>query len=286
MTIMRSKYYNAKHCLETFFRYQPSSNFINYVQYKTGGWGDTINPLLIQLLSNAKPREIDVKEYKSLSSHRRSLNKFYLMVGSTLQHADQQLIVWGAGFSAADLSFKETPKLICAVRGPLSRDRVISLGVECPHLWGDPLLLISKFYSPQSSPDYRLGIISHIADYPKSTLRRLIQNEEVLFIDTLKLSVKEVAGLICRCKKVVSTSLHGLVLADAYQVASAWIKNSKRSTAQDFKFHDYFASLGLYDETPLVLSPNVSLAQLEAMCRVRKIIVDLDALADSCPFRK
>ena len=286
MNIMKSKYYNIKYHLKTFLWNQSGLSPINYVQYKTGEWGDTISPTLIQYLSNAKPREIDIKEYKTLSYQSDRLDEFYLMVGSTLHHADKQLIVWGSGFSQAKLSFEQAPKLICAVRGPLSRDRVIALGIECPDLWGDPLLLLPKFYSPKIASDYRLGIISHIADYSASTLKQLLKNEGVLLIDTSKLSVKEVADLVCRCDKVVSTSLHGLVLADAYQIASGWIKNSKRSPEQDFKFYDYFSSLGLYDKIPLELSSDLSLPQLEEICRVRKITINLDDLENSCPFRR
>ena len=44
------------------------------------------------------------------------------------------------------------------------------------------------------------------------------------------------------CKQVSSSSLHGLILADAFGIPAWWIKGS--SSIFPFKFHDYFESVG------------------------------------------
>ena len=46
---------------------------------------------------------------------------------------------------------------------------------------------------------------------------------------------------ICSCKAIISSSLHGLICSDAYNIPNLWLDEYKLAEG-DFKFKDYFAS--------------------------------------------
>lgn len=53
---------------------------------------------------------------------------------------------------------------------------------------------------------------------------------------------KVVIDQIYSCQSILSSSLHGLICADAYNIPNLWLK--QKLNEGDFKFLDYFASQG------------------------------------------
>src|SRR5699024_7687362 len=60
--------------------------------------------------------------------------------------------------------------------------------------------------------------------------------------------IEEVVKQICSCEYILSTSLHGLIVAHAYSIPALWLKKGYIDT-DGFKFKDYFSSVDipLYD---------------------------------------
>ena len=56
---------------------------------------------------------------------------------------------------------------------------------------------------------------------------------------------------MCACEVIVSSSLHGLIIADAYGIPTVWAKFGNDINGNDFKFYDYYWSLGMSDIKPL-----------------------------------
>ena len=52
---------------------------------------------------------------------------------------------------------------------------------------------------------------------------------------------ENVIDAIVSCKSVVSSSLHGLICSDAYNIPNLWIDEFELKEG-DFKFKDYFSS--------------------------------------------
>ena len=83
---------------------------------------------------------------------------------------------------------------------------------------------------------------------------------------------------LCACRAVVSSSLHGLVCADAYGRPNVWL-NEHPLPEGELKFHDYFESQG---RTPTQLR---SLAEYDPeRIYAEGNRVDLDALVAAFPF--
>lgn len=58
------------------------------------------------------------------------------------------------------------------------------------------------------------------------------------------------------CKCILSSSLHGLIVADSFNIPNRWISLSESSLLekQNFKYLDYYSSMDVYDEEPLNLN--------------------------------
>ena len=253
------------------------------VQWWTGvpnNWGDALNPVLVERLSGRKP-------YLSRKIINVTNKPVYSVIGSVLgqkQNRIKNIVVWGSGFMSEQSSFEVKPRGICAVRGPLTRNRILSLGLDCPEVYGDPALLYPLFYKPKRVKKYKLGIIPHHQDRNDEKLKRFEQYSDVLIIDILG-GIDEFIDEICSCELIASTSLHGIIAADSYDVPSAWIELSDKVSGGGFKFFDYFQSVGRECRNPLQITENTSLQQIYDQFEDYKIDIDLAKLLDACPFK-
>ena len=98
-----------------------------------------------------------------------------LGIGSILQSALTGDVVFGSGarpggyegFWRGWKNAGSTPTIL-AVRGPLSRDLMLSRGIECPPVFGDPAILLPRFHRPRSRRGkYKIGLVPHLADGEK-----------------------------------------------------------------------------------------------------------------------
>lgn len=160
-----------------------------------------------------------------------------------LQHESRQnpIQVWGSGFIQTGKNTTADNLKFCAVRGKISAKRIGENTIAL----GDPGLLMPRAFMPSVSKTHRVGILPHYADAKLPEVKRLL-SEGAYFIDALQ-PPKEVAKDILSCELVLSSSLHGLILSDAYGVANYWTPFSTNLKGGDYKFKDYYS---VYDEEP------------------------------------
>jgi len=255
-------------------------NSVIYARWarSVSNWGDVINPILIEKISGSRVKWINTKDGNT--THK------YIVVGSTLQWADEYTTVWGAGMLSADRILDVQPYKICAVRGPLTRDIILKQGFDCPEIYGDPVLLYPRFYKPIIAKQYKLGIIPHHIDSDNEWVKQAGTNNGVLIINILD-DINKVVDEILSCDVIASSSLHGIIAADAYGIPSVWIELSDKVLGNGFKFRDYFASVGRTDTEPLIVNKNINGANiLLRNLGYNKIDIDLDKLYNACPFKK
>jgi pyruvyltransferase len=106
---------------------------------------------------------------------------------------------------------------------------------------------------------------------------------EVKIIDIEK-PINDVVDQICSCRFIASSSLHGIIMADAYKVPSAWLEFSEGVVGSGFKFRDYFASVGRDDEMPLKVNDKTTIDDIIGSMHDQKARIDLGELLDACPF--
>ncbi len=137
---------------------------------------------------------------------------------------------------------------VYAVRGKLSMARAFRKGI----VLGDPGLLASRIYNvAECHPKFALGIIPRYADFDCPTVKQIAAKDSrnVLVID-IRQKPLEVIRQITKCAAIVSSSLHGLIFADAFNIPSVWMRLSDKVSGTGFKFYDYYS---VFEERPAVL---------------------------------
>lgn len=158
------------------------------------------------------------------------------------------LYVWGSGFlyGSSNEPFYRKDMSFHALRGELSRQKVSSLlkkEINVPLC--DPGLLIDDVYPVSCGKEYRLGIISHYSEMDHDCFKQLLNsNSDSIFID-IRDNPDVVFEKICKCEYIISSSLHGLVFADAVGIPNLHIKVTDRLGGDGFKFNDYYSSFGI-----------------------------------------
>lgn len=228
-----------------------STDFIDYILDEpillyysdfSKNWGDYINPFLVEKLTGKK-----VVSYKRIYNikNRRKLYG----VGSILHHPGlENSIVWGSGFIYPPKKLYGSPSKILALRGKKSAKIFENFGVPHNHIYGDPALLFPTFYKPVKELKYKIGIIPHYSELKAfENNLKLSNNKEVKVISPMVPGneVYKIIDQIKECEIIISSSLHGLILADAYQVPSLRFNFSNKLVGGDFKFNDYYSGVGL-----------------------------------------
>lgn len=180
--------------------------------------------------------------------------------------------VWGSGFIKDPESSDERLMRrlnIRAVRGKITLERLRRLtGAGLNEVAvGDPGLLASKIY-PAKSPAFRVcGIIPHhaeLAAIKRSADTVAIESERGILQDsTLKAMPlferlaksipgavvlnpesppKTVIGRISECEAVLSSAMHGLIVADSFGIPNMRVIASESLMGGDYKFRDYYSA--------------------------------------------
>lgn len=198
--------------------------------YVSSNCGDNLTPWLI--------RKLD-KQPCWISEH--SPTPKVIICGSILACADGSATVWGAGIGGRDQPVNPSARLL-AVRGPLSRQRALECGTpDCPDVYGDLGLLVPAYHPPVGGGRDRVGLLPHFVDQER-IFRVYERNGDVLLIDILA-PVEDVVDAMLECNVIVSSSLHGLILAVAYGIPFVWVRFSDGVEGGTFKFVDFFLSL-------------------------------------------
>ena len=245
-------------------------------------FGDELNVYMLQELT-----ERPVSIYKSWFHASR---ENYLVIGSLIDRfTDSQSVIWGSGILSDAVPLPHKPKRVCAVRGKITRNYLLHNGVECPEVYGDPALLLPLVYRPEVTKRYKLGIIPHIHDLSDPLVINFVESnkDSVCLIDFAHYGDwREVVDLICSCECVVSSSLHGLILSDAYHIPNLWIKISDRVNGGDCKFLDYFSGVGRSTTSAFVMTAGTTLTDFaEPLKAYKDIDYNPQELVAACPFK-
>lgn len=215
----------------------------------------------------------------------------YSCIGSILEWLQNpKKVVWGTGAMYGNQKLRCKPLKVCAVRGPLTRQYLLGQGIECPEVYGDPALLLPLIYRPAKVKKYKVGIIPHICDFDDPLVQVLSQQMRNTEITVIRMGGyadwHDVIDEINECEFIVSSSLHGLILSDAYGVPNVWIEFSDKVIGNGFKFRDYFASVGKDSSVRPIRITSETKVEYLLSCRKEwcPIEIDLGKLLDACPF--
>lgn len=199
-------------------------------------FGDYIGPYLFRKSTGELP-------IFARSAIANPSNPTYFTCGSILEKISNpnSCIVWGSGRYIWHGAFSR-PKAVHAVRGPLSLEYFYRHQYAAPEVFGDPGLCVPLFYSPDTTKHYRVGFIPHLSEIGFWSEAEL--PDDVALISPSG-TVEEVVRKIVAAERIVSSSLHGVVLAHAYGIPAAWaLPTTRRLVGGGLKFCDYFGGIG------------------------------------------
>lgn len=213
-------------------------------------WGDDIN---YWFLKNIIKNPIRLFNESPIAFRNNDVN--YLVIGSTISLLTKSnSIIWGAG-CIDERPLPSIPKQILAVRGPLTRKHLISQGLDCPEVYGDPALLLPLFYKPTYTKKHKVGLIHHVSDKPFN-----INGCHLISMSGYS-NWTDVIDEICSCDIIASSSLHGLIVSEAYGIPNVWTESNKLIGGH-FKFFDFFSSIHANVEEPLRISEKTNVTDL------------------------
>ena len=264
-----------------------------------------VNASVFQFLSKTRHfnlgDDLNVYMLKELTGKRVFVNnqfyhrpmRSYMCIGSVMDWmANEQTSVWGAGIITPPLQQQAINKLqaanILAVRGAYTRNLLIENGISCPAVYGDPALLLPYLFNPKvRKVRNRIGFIPHFYDKNNKNVERLLKECEG---DGILIKIQgyenwhETIRQILSCDYIISSSLHGLILSDAYGVPNLWVSFSDLLKGGLFKFNDYYTSVGKTTER-VEVTENTHIKELiEKKRHYININFDPKPLLRACPF--
>lgn len=205
-------------------------------------FGDVVGPYLISKITG-KP----VLNIKNLQSPG------IMAVGSIIQMLDRKnMVIWGSGLlndlTDEEMKYikKHNPKIL-SVRGRETARNLLQAGLDVPNqrFYGDPALILPLFYSPSVIGSKKIGICPHFLQKP-NFLKYITDQDNFKVIDVQK-DMESVVDAIYSSSVCISSSLHGLIIAQAYNIPWVWLEifdsDIGGGKESDFKFKDFFSTL-------------------------------------------
>jgi pyruvyltransferase len=253
---------------------KPESHVAAYWSHSRN-WGDALSPWLIERMYDRQPVNI-------ARSYVPKGKPVLMAVGSVLGATLRNALVWGSGFISVDSQMKFAPKRVHALRGPLSLAKMERMGVSCPRVFGDPGLLVSRYYNPTVNR-VGVGIVPHYVDALNPWIKRIRQSAECKIIDVLS-PTEAFIDSINSCEIVISSSLHGIIAAEAYNIPALWVRLSSNIVGGDFKYNDYYEGTGRIPPKVVCIEPNTRLEDLvDRLSLWQGPRCDLDELFHAAP---
>lgn len=250
----------------------------------TKNWGDIISKFLLEYYSGKKLKTEDVFYFDD-ASYMLDKNGKIVGVGSSMKYVMPDDYVWGTG-CIDEYHIGQKPKKVYSVRGPITREQLLKRGWDVPEIYGDPALLFPRIYNPKVNKKYKYGLIPHCVDFKSLDGLKAINRAEALGIKIINITsgVYEFIDQVLECETILSSSLHGLIVSDAYGIPNYRVKLSSLIHGGDFKYLDYYASVNRVHHTPLQLNSDIQLKDIDPLKFEIGQLPDLDLLLENSPW--
>ena len=236
------------------FRLLSSFERINSYMKKAYWWravnfGDTLTPIILE---HFLKEEI---EFSSEPGNGRIVG-----VGSIAHHAKAGDVVWGSGSNRPGRDINGKDIKVLATRGPLSESQFKN--TKTSGIYGDPAILLPMIYHPEIKKTHKVGYLPHYVD--KAHAEKAHSGDLIDGIGKMvdiQADWKTVIDQVLSCEKIVSSSLHGIIVAEAYGIPAVWVQYSEKIIGGDYKFQDYFLGTGRTEQKKNEVLPPIPMLE-------------------------
>lgn len=281
-------------------------------------FGDAMSPLIVAKLSgqkvvpsgmwNADMMAVGSVFYRGDSFmadtyHAKLKRRIKAVAWDFRRVTSRPVIVWGSGF----LQYPpiKQPHImrnfkVLALRGLYTRRILEKYGLMSSKeqvAYGDPGLLFAKLFDINTKKEYEWGVIPHMYDADLGWWDRIQQAMSKIGVRAHMIDAREdpvkVVSEIAKCERLMSSSLHGLIVADSLGIPSLHLGLSTLEFPQvdfELKFRDYYSALGeemppIIDGEDFVASPLKYLEKAKFhVPNTDKIIAIQEELMKASPF--
>ena len=242
-------------------------------------FGDAMSPLIVEKLSGQKvvPSSMWNADMMAVGSvfyrgdsfmadtyHAKLKRRIKAVAWDFRRVTSRPVIVWGSGFLQYPpikqphimRSFK-----VLALRGLYTRRILEKYGLMSSKeqvAYGDPGLLFAKLFDINTKKEYEWGIIPHVYDAGIGWWSRIEQALAKVGVRAHMIDARQdpctVVSEIAKCKFVVSSSLHGLIVSDSLGIPNIHLGLSTLEFSRndfELKFKDYYSAFS--EEMPIIV---------------------------------
>ena len=157
----------------------------------------------------------------------------------------KKILVFGSGMQREVKVPKNWNKKLCvlALRGKKSQEKMKEITGKNAKVLADPAILVRKIMknTGEKGRDF-VGVVPHYHD-KKSDFIKNIQIDNIKFIDVEDTPIQVLRDMQ-ECYCILSSSLHGLICADALGIPNKRITFSDKIIGGDLKYEDYYSVYG------------------------------------------
>lgn len=245
----------------------------------TANVGDQLNIDILRHVSQKNPVEV-----------KSPLTPHILAIGSIAHLAGRGSHLWGCGIVSPHtipIWRRLSKSRVHALRGQYTLNEFRRRGIDINTIpLGDPAILSSLYFRAKSETvKYRYGLIPHYRHYCMFQ-RSINLHTDLKILDVSKKPSQFIDDLLS-CQYILSSSLHGLILADTFELPNKWIKINPDLFGGDFKFHDYYSTTDCPDEIPEYYDPTTPALEFCSIMlgkySVKRFVLSRQALIESFP---
>ena len=216
-------------------------------------------------------------EQKGLENTTSSGPRFLSSIGSVLGFCCNDVTIWGSGLLDENTDCVIRPLFkkmdIRAVRGPRTKEELERRGYTCPDVFGDPAIIMPLIYPAEPVNQAGVLYIGHYASKaPKPENIRcanILTKDYMSFIDE-----------IVQAELVISSSLHGIILAESYGVPAILLDDGRENFSL-FKYQDWYYSTG---RSSFPVAHSVDEALSLTPCPLPNLEILRQKLVDAFPY--
>lgn len=204
--------------------------------------------------------------------------------------------IWGTGFieNKEWKEFYHKNMIFDAVRGKMTKAKVEQiLGKEIDVPLGDGGILAPKLIEKgiEKKKKYKVSVIPHFKEQDHIAFQDIAKKFGDAKIINLKDDPHTVIKDIAQSEIVISSSLHGLIVADAFRVPNYHIVVTDKLLGDGFKFNDYYSAYDLEHKYTDVIKDGIDFLTEEFIHHEYEVTDNMvdkvsKEMEDAFPFKK
>lgn len=232
----------------------PRTNLLFYIPYDAN-FGDELNVLLAKRLIETHGIRLKCISLRDKKWHKHKLRNARTMsfLGSIMHllPETEPIDIIGTGVNPLKdhNNLLNNPSIkVLALRGELSKSFMEQRGFDTTRVvLGDPALLIPRLYPEWLNPYPGSGtvFIPHYNDIEATKNKEDNYKRQGIEVCYPNQRATDVINVIMKKKTIVSSSLHGIIVAEMLQKDTRWLMlHGSIDSESEFKYRDYFSVTG------------------------------------------